>query len=560
MDINEKQKQKIREKCISELAKIGAVKSFDSIAHVYHGNIVENADDFYFDQYYERAEGYFRVHGSAGFYATEDYEFADAFATKRMEEIVEEYGGDRSIIKNNIHVHEIVAANPNKNVFVNAIVNKRVNERLQKKEHEICSKYASTYDFNEIIPLAGREFSTKNEILKLIKLLNDRDGMFKSSSDFTGKIPIYSFLQQDIEKRNHTLELLAQQSNVSDKNLILKYCGYAYVYRLFKEGKWESLVSNIVVPSAMVERQDSMVNVMCDSRAEFAKAVMQKCNIVGVCHIDTQYIFWDNDSINTRQFVEKQKNRNRIKYEQITKLIGGCFGNKKDFNNLKISSPEQTVDYVKMKSPFIRTIFNNKVAEQYTETCLRVFDDSYKNEIPTELVPFVKVLLVANGVRNFTLQNKNFSNKIVYQMENMFNFSKEMTVFADFLINNAKNFANDFYVKNDITAVEKMNQQTLSLFLKNYERKPTEEELIGVKALATILQTCSMGAKSTMGVSRDLKTGIYYFNDDTNITNKMQKPKDPAKRKQRLKTESEIEFEGLKEHFRAKKQNDNVKI
>lgn len=570
-----KEKQNIRKECIRQLKQLGTLKSFDSIAHVYHGNVVDNPDDFYFNPYYEQAKGIYSVRGSAGFYATEEREFAESFADKRLEELVREKQDGEPFVKRNPQIHEILSENPEKLVFIYTVAGKYLNSIMRKKEQNFCAQFASTFSFNEIMPLRYDEFKNKEQILKLISVLCDENGIYKSSNDLIGSFPLYTDINnwknsyenttsdaksKDAVRLIESIKELKDLTGIKDEKTILKFASYALAYRLFREGKWEPLAKLIVLPESDWSRFGVVTNQMLDDRAEFAKAIMQKCDIVGVNHVATQFIFWDNKSVNTKQFIEKQQQRNKYKYEQIEGLFDGCFTGKNFARLLGDFLPEETLGFFKGNVPAIKLACDDKNIEEYTETCLRVLDDSFKGEIPKKMMPVVKAIVVCCAVKKLDKTKTNRFGEIVAQMKKSCFLSKNAAKITDFLVNNAINFANDYYIKNDLTAIEKINQETNDLFLNLFHRKPTCEELVGIKSLASVLQTCSVGAQTTMGVTRDLKTGIFYFNNNESLTAKMKKPMDPAKRSQQLKVDEELDFEGLKEHLKNKKQNQKVNI
>lgn len=541
--MTEQEKLKQREQSISRLKQLGVIKCFDSMAHLYHGNYVEDKEGFYFDPSFESAVGTYRLNGGAGFYAAEDKKYIDKLMNRRIDEAMKINIPTK---KGNYTVHEIIASNPNALVFTPEVGILGMTTVQTSEMQGAFKQFASTFDFTEVCPLSFDEYqqeSTRQGIMDAAQLW------------LAGDDADISYLEDFDEHVDYFISEFGM-----DEETAIKYVAKFTVFGSFLKGDLNSVARALVydkhwyyIKTDDPEREEKAFQ-YC---VECAKEIMNATNIVGAVDVfynkpnQSNYFFWSLDKVNTKSFIEKQKQKNRESYGSIAEQLENSVTDEDANLILLESSPQEVVEFLTQKVPELKTFYDMKDGNwegfsigQHTESVLRVFDDSFADEMSPEIVPFMKVVIAMHDVgkgksraeyeRNSPEQKqaeKKYTADMINKMGTALGINPETCEFMRFIIQDSQRYTTDYYVRHDITALDKMNESCAVAYKNAFGREPSHADLVGIKSLATALQTCDSGAYSLKGISRDQETGIYHFNGNPDFGKDMEMPMDIAKRK-----------------------------
>lgn len=250
---------------------------------------------------------------------------------------------------------------------------------------------------------------------------------------------------------------------------------------------------------------------------------------------------FDLEKVNTCKGVGEKYQKIFEQYDKINSVILSFENNQGLSEFLREATAEEvmekmmTTKYEKLFS-LDSGVWEGFSVREHTETTLRVFEDTYEEDLPKQVVPFIKLALIAHdigkGVQGGSVDknNKRYAERFFQDM----GVSEQLKDLLMFTIGDAQKLTSDYYVRKNIKALDKLKVECGSVLAKATGKKPTAEEINGLASICKIIQTCDSGAYTRYGITRDEKTGFYYYNGSDRFTKSFEKPRDISRRKLKL--------------------------
>lgn len=536
-------KKKNIEQAIYDLRRDGILIPFDSRMHLYHGQVNMNGQQFQVVPKFSNAgnaTGNANVNAMAGLHtSSEDVarRFADArFSDKKWD--VEHAGG---IMKGKPEVHRILASAPDC-YFFDLDEYFGLDKEERKKVDAVFGNLVIRYSMSEIMPWKFEDREQIEMVHNAIKkyLLSNKkyqlgeediDKICKGLGNGVSKDLVYE------RASNHNTAFMALNGNI----------GYLIYSFAFANGAKRQYVNGDL------EKRIPM-------NMEFVGALADKIGIIGVKggvrsatlgEEITDYFIFETDKVNTEAFVKKQQQKRVETFGAIAEILENCVAKKEDFDFLVDSTPEETMAWLQNKIPQLQKYYQKSAGVwegfsigEHTETVLRVLEDSFANDVPPELLPFIKLTIAMHDVGKGEARERG-----IYDHDKEMEITKQLTEKAmaelgmddrmvdlmEYLFHGAQYRTGDYYFKKDDSALAEAKEDGYYYLARIVGHEATSKQADGVVELAKTLQTCDSGAYTRMGVTRDKDTDVYYYNGNDRFTKSMESPTDIRSRKQRLK-------------------------
>lgn len=245
------------------------------------------------------------------------------------------------------------------------------------------------------------------------------------------------------------------------------------------------------------------------------------------------YYIFDISKVNTEKVVGQRYAALMQMYGGATPLLNDFMPDTKLMEELKTSSPQQTMqlitDYVKCHRAISLPagVWEGFTVGEHTETVLRVFEDSFGQDIPQDLMPFMKVALFAHDLGRGSAyakgigqkeENRRFATKLFDKL----GMSAESATLAHFIIGEGQEYTTDYYVKKNPQALPQLLEACKKELTVTYGREPTKAEIDALSNMCRVVQTCDSGAYTRHAVTRDSQDGFYYHNGNDRFTDNTQ--------------------------------------
>lgn len=349
--MTEQQKMEKREELILQLRELGALKSFDSLAHLYHANVVENPEDFYFKKDHDTGENisFFHIRGTGTFYATEDLEYAKKHLNARYSRLKEQAQKAGAVLKASPAIHDIIASNPSNYVYISK--ENRGDEVVftSLRESNAFKQLAQTYGADDIINTIDGEildWRQKRKVSKLVKELtktvNERYGKYCRENGNMQETSFSFILQTDLVENSKLMKKYEKKYNM-EVGKICQYIGAVYAQKFFEEGDFDTLINSCLLEYADKNNTTpTNKNMFMKGRVEYIKSINQSLGIDGMYYgvgseKDRNYFFWNLDNVNTRQFIEKRQKKleNQNNFNKANEIV-------EQFKDKKVRTVENT--------------------------------------------------------------------------------------------------------------------------------------------------------------------------------------------------------------------------
>lgn len=225
----------------------------------------------------------------------------------------------------------------------------------------------------------------------------------------------------------------------------------------------------------------------------------------------------------------------------IAELLSNVTGIEGLDDFLRNGTPEEILEYFKDNEELAELykvvpghIWERFSIGEHTEAVLRGFESTFEDKIPPELLPFVKILMISHdlgkglaGVPRYKEKEKNAEiSKVLFER---LGIPQNIQALMNFIVNESQTYTTDHYVCQNPNMSEKLRTLCAEK-LEELFGKSSEELVTGLVRICEILQTCDSGAYTLYGITRDEKTGHYYYNGNANWTKGFKFPTDLAKR------------------------------
>lgn len=250
--------------------------------------------------------------------------------------------------------------------------------------------------------------------------------------------------------------------------------------------------------------------------------------------LDANFIF-DKTKIATEKQQGDKLQSIINEYGDFARLIGNVSGMKGVDDFLRRADCEGTMNWIK-KTPFFANLYEKdaKVWERFTvgehtETTLRVFENTFEENVPPALVPFMKILLMSHdlgkGIAKDRAEIKTRTAQVSRTFFNALSMPPAIQELMLFIINESQDYTTDFYVNKNVVA-EYQLKKLCERKLRELFGQSSESLVDGLVGVCKMLQTCDSGAYTRYAVTRDTDTGVYYWNVNNRFTKGFKTPAD----------------------------------
>lgn len=243
------------------------------------------------------------------------------------------------------------------------------------------------------------------------------------------------------------------------------------------------------------------------------------------------YFIFDKTVVGTEKQIWKReaiKNRER----EFANIIEDFTENESLKNVLSNSTPQEIVDYCMnlplcYKGKTYKDIFNlsanvvpeNFTVAEHTETVLRVFEDSFKDRFPEELLPFIKLIIVCHDIgKGFTQYFKD-PNQKQYNQQTAKDFlsqndvDKKIQELILFIIGDSQQFTSEYIVRRNQSAKNNLDRACKEL-LQGLGMDYSRDVVFALSNICLALQSCDGGAYTIYAFTSDRQNlpGAQYKN------------------------------------------------
>lgn len=262
------------------------------------------------------------------------------------------------------------------------------------------------------------------------------------------------------------------------------------------------------------------------------------------------YMIFDMTKINTEKAVGDKLHEVISRYGEISRDLANFSGDLELVRELENASPREAIEVLKRRGfeePFKLSsgVWEKFSVGEHTETTLRVFEDSFGDDMPENLKPFMRFVLLSHDIgkgysfrnhgKNKTMERaytKDFCEKYLFKACKI---DPKVQNLILFVIGESQNYIDKIYInelsrlqsKEGISNLKNQMRSRCQQILKELlGREPTRDEIRGLIGICKTVLTCDGGAYSRYAVTRDEKTGMYYRNGNDRFTGSFDKPSD----------------------------------
>ena len=547
MKHEDKMKEIQRQKAIDYLVSLGIFIPFKSLK-LYHGRTAINdkaGEEWKVKTRFDNSSNRTGNHNvnAVSALSTSDYATAKEFADARNARAFRSIG--RPIDTSKSQVHRIVSSDKDALIFNNAFKMKNLTPE-EKKKVELAFKILTEYSITEVAPIQFEDRHYYNEAYEAID---------EAMKQHRVKYVTYQLIDEVYKN------LVAKGSKVR-KELLNHVAGAINARGLIIEVP--KVIMNRYTLETDPDVRNSMIGILSNYddgplSMEYFASWAYNTHIIG-CKTNVTSVTVDKDIDNYMLFDTKKINTEKAMGDKLQQVISSYSAIDKVFSNF--SSDASLVEELSSLTPsgsinalckrgFLEAytldsgVWEKFLVGEHTETALRIFEDSFGDEVPESLKPFVKFVILSHDIGKGYANRDHGKNKAYEKQytreicqKQLFKTCKINPQVQDlilFIISESQDLIANIYLphlsqkytpeqmkqyKNSVAAVfqEKLKQAL--------GREPTKDEIKGFIKISKILLTCDGGAYTRYAITRDKKTGIYYRNGNDGFTASYEQPTD----------------------------------
>lgn len=341
----------------------------------------------------------------------------------------------------------------------------------------------------------------------------------------------------DIAKQlNKSPELVRQLAGILNTRCFLESTG---------PENFGVLISHLLDDKSSVKVASELAPISQDFLVSFMKenhiiGVKRAVNSVTIGKTIEPVVFFDLEKVNTEQQLSKQRQEENRLFGAVTiRVIEQWHDqleakNHSDFLDFIINdhmaTPEQIMTKARQVGNF-EQIFASDAGNwekftigEHTETVLRIFDQSYADNLPVDVLPIMKLVILthdigkAEAIKQEDKKNQHHHNKVM--AGKFLSEAKVDQATIDLIIGiigDAQILTTQAFIRGNSKAEKSLRQYSIMLAKNFNQGKALSDQEItaqarGIYNMCLILQTCDSAAYTDMAVTRNEKTGIYYKN------------------------------------------------
>ena len=226
-------------------------------------------------------------------------------------------------------------------------------------------------------------------------------------------------------------------------------------------------------------------------------------------------------------------------YHEITSLLKGFVDDDQIKEFLKTATPEEMLDFGKEIGGKYRSLLEGDSGNwegysvgEHTEAVIRNFEDAFSNNVPEELYPFMKFMMLTHdlGKSKGRYAQKTENAKACKAMCQDLSVDPKIEEIIQFIIGDSQSHTTNYFVMKDANAIKLLRDDCANVLMNVTGKVPSENMVNGLVNICKILQTCDSGSYTAYGVIRDEKTDVYYRGGNYSWTRGFKKPTDPRQK------------------------------
>ena len=220
----------------------------------------------------------------------------------------------------------------------------------------------------------------------------------------------------------------------------------------------------------------------------------------------TAYHFFDKKKIMTAEQKKLLEAKQQERYGAITASLTGLMDQDKlDF--FQNANAGEVMSYMKRDQDCAELydkschIWEGWNVGQHTQATINFFDDYYKEDVPTELRPFIKTCLLAHDIgkghaaeqnRPQTEMNLKYASKVYDYLQ----IPNQYRGLINFIIGKSQSFTTDI-LKNKgdtYTTQKRLYNACNEAFVQAFQREPLRTEVAALSNICSVIQECDSGS------------------------------------------------------------------
>jgi len=533
-----------RQDSLNYLISIGMFIPYSSL-RLYHGRTSKgDKSEWQVDEKFNNSDNYTGNHNVNGVSAlsTGEYQVAKDFADARNARAYRSVG--KPIDTSTSRVYRIVSTDKNAVIY-----NLKFNYNALTPEQKVkCQAALKTLTVDSLSELAPVRFEDKDMYVDVYHALQDEcTRRNQGYVSYDNMKTVYNNFIAAGKKINKNI--LVHVGGAMNAQAMIKYNTNAIFYRFVMEkdpkirGSMDGWFTNFNGPLSMEYVASwAYSNHLIGCKIEISSATLDR-------DIDN-YLIFDKTKINTEKAIGDKVRSVINNYGQIANMVQNFSGDPALMQDLTSSIPVDSINALfkrGIREPFLLDsgVSEGFMVGEHTETVIRVFEDSFGDDMPENLKPFMRFCLLAHDIgKGYAYKNHGKVKKYEKQYtkefckQHLFPMCKIDPKFHDliyFVIDESQSYVDKIYIKDYVDAQtpdqmkaikDRMINRSKEELRKILGREPTKDEIRGLIGICRTMLTCDGGAYTRYAVTRDKENKFYYRNRNDNFTESFDKPAD----------------------------------
>ena len=411
-------------------------------------------------------------------------------------------------------------------------------------------KDLSNYPINELAPtqFVYREvYQTAFDYIKTYLAESGKD--YLSFDDIE---VISNYFYQDQKNNRLTRELIFTKGKRGIDGLVTEIAGAVNAKTIFVSQP--SYLLNLYSQSHTDDSfdpifyfKDKRKEVAAPINTDYVASLLYNNHIIGTAQPTTRtkrgsFLIFDSRTFNAEQKAGNNVHAIINEYDEISELLTNIITDDHLNQVLKISTPEQTTECFKQIpeiQPYLDApagVWEGFTVSEHSESVERVFNDTFDVHIPTNLLPFFKLLFISHDLGKGVAKLKGKNIKVctaqaIDDLSKAIELKPEIQELLKFIINDSQTYTTAYFVNHKFDALEQLRNTCRFKLAEIFGIEPSEKLINEMVSVCAILQNCDSASYTLYGITRNQRTGVWHRNANENFTKNFHVPPDARKRK-----------------------------